>query len=74
MAWFKFVQLANWKGPKDIKTDYLAVSFLKDNKVCFNIGGNKFRLIVKLNFDYSVVYIRFIGTHAQHDKIDANLV
>ncbi|HEX5670005.1 MAG TPA: type II toxin-antitoxin system HigB family toxin, partial [Sulfuricurvum sp.] len=46
-------------------------SFLRDNRVVFNIAGNKYRLIVKINYPYSTVYVRFVGTHAQYDKINA---
>jgi len=46
-------------------------SFLRDNRVVFNIGGNKYRLIVKINYSYNTVYIRFVGTHAEYDKINA---
>jgi mRNA interferase HigB len=47
---------------------------LQNSRVVFNIKGNKYRLIVKINFDYQMVWIRFIGTHAEYDKIDANKI
>jgi len=73
-AWFQAAQAADWTSPADVKANYRTASFLDDNRACFNIAGNKYRLIVKINYPYRVVYIRFVGTHAQYDKIDANTV
>ena len=70
-SWYKEVDEADWKGPKDIKNDYPSASFLGDNRVVFNIKGNNYRRVVRINYDYGVVWIRFIGTQAQNDKIDA---
>ena len=71
-SWYKEAEDAVWKSPGDIKIDYPSASFLKDDRVVFNIKGNNYRLIVKINYSYKIVWIRFIGTHAQYDKIDAN--
>lgn len=71
-AWFHEVSQSEWGGPKEIKKEYPSASFLANNHVVFNIKGNKYRLIVKISYDYGMVWIRFIGTHAQYDKIDAN--
>ena len=71
-SWYKEAEDAHWRVSGDIKIDYPSASFLKDNRVVFNIKGNKYRLIVKINYSYKIVWIRFIGTHAQYDKIDAN--
>ncbi|MBF0621186.1 MAG: type II toxin-antitoxin system HigB family toxin [Magnetococcales bacterium] len=73
-AWHSFVLKANWATPSDIKAEFRNASFLKGNRVVFNIAGNKYRLIVKINYQYRIVYIRFIGTHAQYDQIDAEAV
>ncbi len=73
-AWFKFTQKADWKTPADVKSDYGNASILEDNRVCFNIAGNKYRLVVKIRYPYRGVYIRFVGTHAEYDKIDVNKV
>lgn len=70
-AWHKEVVGAYWKSPNEIKEQYKNSSILKDNRVVFNIHGNKYRLIVKINYHASVVYIRFIGTHKLYDKINA---
>lgn len=68
-SWFKVASDADWAGPSDIKKLYGSVSFVGD-RVVFNIAGNKYRLIVKINYYYRVIYIRFIGTHKQYDKIN----
>ncbi len=73
-AWFKEAEEAQWRGPSDIKIDYPSASFLKDNRVVFNVKGNSYRLIVKINFSYKIAWIRFVGTHAEYDKIDANKI
>ena len=73
-AWYKMTEAADWATPADVKADYDTASILGGNRVCFNIGGNKYRLIVRINYPYRVVYIRFIGTHAMYDTIDANTV
>jgi mRNA interferase HigB len=70
-AWFAEVEGANWGGPDDIKARYPSASFLADNRVVFNIKGNKYRVIVAIKYEFFVVYIRFIGTHAEYDAIDA---
>jgi mRNA interferase HigB len=73
-SWFQETSVADWKSPRQIKKDYPSASFLADNRVVFNIKGNKYRLIVKINYDYSMVWVRFIGTHAEYDKIDASKI
>ena len=71
-SWFKEVEIADWQSPADIKRDYPLASILNNNRIVFNIKGNKYRLIVKINYSYRIVWIKFIGTHAQYDKINAN--
>ena len=73
-AWFQETSKAAWNNPNEIKMEYPSASFLKNNRVVFNIKGNHYRLIVKINYDYGVVWIRFIGTHAAYDKIDATKI
>ena len=70
-SWYKEAAEANWEGPRDIKRDYPSANFLPDNRVVFNIKGNHYRLVVRINYDYGIVWIRFIGTHSQYDKIEA---
>jgi mRNA interferase HigB len=69
-------QLKAWhdEAINDIKRDYPSASFLEDNRVVFNIKGNKYRLIVKINYRFGMVWIRFIGTHSQYDQIDATTI
>jgi mRNA interferase HigB len=73
-AWFKVAGEAVWKTPQDVKAQYLSASILKGGRVVFNIAGNKYRLVAWINFDYGVVYIRFVGTHRDYDAIDAQEV
>lgn len=70
-AWYAEAIKGQWSTPQDIKAQYVTASILGDNRVVFNIGGNKYRLIVKINYPYGTLYIRFIGTHAEYDKIKA---
>jgi mRNA interferase HigB len=65
---------AQWKQPADIKAQYCHASILKNRRVVLNIKGNDFRLIVAIAFNLSIVYVKFIGTHAEYDKIDAETV
>ncbi|MGI9090459.1 MAG: type II toxin-antitoxin system HigB family toxin [Gemmatimonadaceae bacterium] len=73
-AWYAEAELADWSAPADIKAQYRSASILKENRVVFNIAGNKFRLIVRINYPYRVVYVRFIGTHEEYDKIEATTI
>lgn len=73
-AWFQESERATWKDVNELKNDYPSASILKDNRICFNIKGNHYRLIVKINFVHQVIWIRFIGTHLQHDRINANTI
>ena len=71
-SWFQEANNAEWKNPNQIKKEYPSASILNYNRIIFNIKGNNYRLIVKINYDYQMVWIRFIGTHAEYDKINAN--
>ena len=73
-AWYQEANSANWKSPKDIKAEYPTASILAGNRIVFNIKGNHYRLIVKINYQYQMGWIRFIGTHTQYDKIDATKI
>jgi len=74
LAWFRHALKADWRTPAEVKRDYGTASILLDGRVVFNIGGNKYRLVVWINYPYRVVYVRFVGTHAQYDRIDAQTV
>jgi mRNA interferase HigB len=73
-AWYAATHAADWKNPSEVKKAYGNASILLDGRVVFNIAGNKYRLIAWINYPYRVLYIRFIGTHVQYDKIDAQTV
>ena len=73
-AWYSETEHANWETPNQIKAEYPSASVLIDNRVVFNIKGNTYRLIVKINYEYQMVWIRFIGTHTEYDKINANTI
>ncbi|WP_413776076.1 type II toxin-antitoxin system HigB family toxin [Rhodopseudomonas palustris] len=74
MAWFSHVRSADWTRPPDLKRDIRSVSILKDGRAVFNIAGDKYRVVVWINYPYRVVYIRFVGTHRDYDAIDAQTV
>jgi mRNA interferase HigB len=73
-AWFHEVSAAKWRGPKDIKLRYPSADILPGSRVVFNIKGNSYRLIVKIHFNTGFDFIRFVGTHAEYDEIDATTV
>lgn len=70
-SWYAEAKKSDWQKPNDIAIEYPSVSFISNNRVVFNIKGNKFRLICVIKYDFKIVYIRFIGTHADYDKINA---
>lgn len=74
LAWYRHTLKADWSSPSDVKQEFRNASILKDGRVVFNIAGNKYRLVVWINYTYRVVYIRFIGTHALYDKIDVQTI
>lgn len=73
-AWFAEARKAAWRTPADIKQSYRNVSFLANNRVVFNVAGNKYRLVVAVKYGAQIVFIRFVGTHAEYDEIDASEV
>ena len=70
-AWHQEVARADWASPSSVKAQFRSASMLQDNRVAFNIAGNHYRLVVKINYSYRILYIRFVGTHADYDDIDA---
>jgi mRNA interferase HigB len=74
MAWYREAVKADWSTPNEVKQQFGTASVLKDGRVVFNIAGNKYRLVVWINYPYKVLYIRFIGTHRQYDQIDAQVI
>lgn len=73
-AWYRETRHADWDSPAAVKAKYGSASFLGSNRVVFNIKGNSYRLVVKVNYPVRVVYVRFIGTHAAYDRIHAEEV
>lgn len=70
-SWFHEAKHADWRTPADIKEQYGSASIVGNNRVVFNIAGNKFRLIVRIDYEFGIIFIRFIGTHSDYDDIDA---
>lgn len=73
-AWVDEASQATWSQPADIKAQYRSASILKNRRVVFNIKGNDYRLIVAIAYRLGIAYVKFIGTHAEYDKIDAETV
>lgn len=73
-AWYADASRADWKNPADIKAAYRNASFLPNNRVVFNIKGNDYRLIVAVHYNRGMMFIRFVGTHAEYDRIDASTI
>lgn len=73
-TWYQTVKGANWQNPNEVKSFYSTVSILKDSRVVFNIKGNSYRLVAKINYEKQWLFIRFVGTHKDYDKIDANSI
>jgi len=73
-AWYHEALHADWKTPQDIKAHYPSADILPGNRIIFNIKGNHYRLIVKIHDNTGIVFIRFVGTHADYDRIDATTI
>ena len=74
-AWFSAVSKARWNGPSDVKLQFgPTADFVADNRIIFDIGGNKFRLIVHVSYAFGRVLVKFVGTHAEYDHIDPKAV
>lgn len=73
-AWYADAKQSHWKSPNDIKKIYRNASIVANNRVVFNIKGNSYRLVAAINYDFEIVYIRFVGTHKEYDNIDVTTV
>jgi len=73
-TWFDTAMSSDWKTPADVKKTYANASILKESRIVFNIKGNSYRLVTKFNFEKQWIFIRYIGLHAEYDKIDANTI
>ena len=74
LSWYHELEKSEFKSINELRRTFPDVSIIGDNRIIFNIKGNTYRLIVKVNYDYQMIWIRFIGTHAQYDKIDATKI
>jgi mRNA interferase HigB len=73
-AWYLIARQADWNGPADIRAMFNSADFLADDRVVFDIAGNKYRLIVRISYPYKRVQVKFVGTHAEYDRVDAKTV
>lgn len=73
-TWFDTAMNSNWKSPNEVKSTYANASILKEGRIVFNIKRNTYRLVTKINFEKQWIFIRFIGTHDEYDRIDANTI
>jgi mRNA interferase HigB len=74
LAWYREVKKADWSKPAEIKVKYRNASIIGDNRVVFNIKGNSYRLVVHINYPYRIIRVRFVGTHAEYNKVNAEEV
>ena len=73
-AWFHEVKNADWSTPADLKARFPSADILPGDRIVFNIKGNRYRLVVRINWSSGTVFLRFIGTHSEYDKIDAETI
>jgi len=73
-TWYQTANKAEWRKPNDVKADYPSASIIAGNRMVFNIRGGNYRLITKLNYEKQWIFIRFVGTHKEYDKVDASTV
>lgn len=73
-TWFDTAMNTEWKSPNDVKQTYVNASILKDSRIVFNVKGNSYRLVAKFNFGKQWIFIRFIGTHDEYNRINANTI
>ena len=73
-AWFREAVASDWAGPEDVKRRYRHASILRGNRVVFNIGVNRYRLVVQVNYDVRIIYVGFVGSHEEYDKVDAGTI
>jgi mRNA interferase HigB len=73
-AWHAETLKASWRNPQEVKAQFRSASVLKGSRLVFNIGGNKYRLVVAVDYARETCFVKFIGTHEQYDSIDAETV
>ncbi len=73
-AWYADAQRASWRSPADIKREYQNASIVANNRVVFNIKGNSYRVVVAVQYQFGIVFVRFVGMHAEYDRIDVTTI
>lgn len=73
-AWYQEAKQAEWQSPNEVKEQYRSASIVGNNRIVFNICGNKYRLVVKINYEAQWIFVRFVGTHKEYDKIDVTTI
>jgi len=73
-AWYHYAKAAEWKSPQELKQQFKHASIIGEGRVVFNIKGNAYRLIAAIDYEFQVIYVRFIGTHKEYEKIDAKTI
>jgi mRNA interferase HigB len=73
-AWYADIKHANWKKPSDIKSVYQTASFISSNRIVFDIKGNQYRIVVVVEYRFGTVFIRFVGTHQEYNRINAEAI
>jgi mRNA interferase HigB len=73
-AWYHDAKNADWKNSNELKQQYKNASIIGEGRIVFNIKGNSYRLVVQIDYEYQIIFIRYIGTHKEYDKIDAKII
>jgi len=73
-TWYAFAKEATWKSPHDVKAQFSTASVIGNQRMVLNIAGNRYRLIIQFHFNTEIGYVRFVGTHKQYDKVDAESI
>jgi len=73
-SWHEEAARAKWASPQQIRAQYRSASICANNRVVFNIGGNKYRLVIEVQYRAGIVWVKFVGSHVQYDKIDVETV
>jgi len=73
-SWYAAASRADWRSPADVKSAYRNASFIANNRIIFNVKGNDYRLVVAVHYNRRLMFIRFVGTHHEYDRIDAGTI
>jgi mRNA interferase HigB len=73
-SWYQEANRAVWANSNELKKEYPSASILQNDRIVFNIKGNNYRLVIRINYTYQMIWIRFVGTHAEYEKIEANKI